>query len=416
MTAEKTRRRTIPKRKKRRRKDRDAAVPQTRAGSETRFVVGSSSGADGGSSNFDLGHEVNLVKAALLYADRVELVSVGASILAGWVELRDTPHQKRVELIREHGCHWLDPGNLEKLELVMGSGKRARMGGLDDRERIRARIQLRAVLDKGWEDLTRRVEGEFEAYNARGLREAVGSGLLRLHSFGHTDAEGLLTMAADRVPVSVAVEDVVLEYVERASVALEGSGYPLFDALIGELVGESVRADLIVPSPDAIHRGRHGGLSGDLTRRLPLFEEATVEEILGVRRELERPLRGFRLAVSEFSGEVASAAWEPGFAAEADTLFREKVEPEVAGIEEALRENRSLRELAWRTARHGATPGTIGALFGSADALAGLAGTALGLGYGAARSLLDRRETGKVVEGNQLYFYYQAGKLLERGA
>lgn len=141
-----------------------------------------------------------------------------------------------------------------------------------------------------------------------------------------------------------------------------------------------------------------------------------MEDVLGARRELERPLRGFRLAVSEFSGQVASAAWEPGFAAEADTLFREKVEPEVAGIEEALRENSSLRELAWRTARHGAIPETIGALFGSADALAGLAGAALGLGYGAARSLLDRRETGKEVEGNRLYFYCRAGKMLERGA
>lgn len=404
----------MPKRKKRR-KGRGDATPQSRGEGGMRFVIGSSAGADGVSSDFDLGHELNLVKAALLYADRVELVSVGASILAGWVELRDTPRQKRIELIREHSGHRLDPGNLEKLEQVMGSGHRARRGGLNDRERIQARIQLRAVLDQGWEDLTRLVEEQFESYNARGLREAVGSGLLKLHSFGHTDAEGLLTMAADKVPVSAAVEDVVVEYVERASVAMEGSGYPLFDALVGELVRESVRSGLIVPSSDAVHRGRHGGLSGDLIRRLPLFEEATVEEILGVRRELERSLRAFRLAVSEFSDQVASAAWEPSFVAEADTLFREKIEPQVAGIEEAIQENRSLRELAWRTARYGATPGTIGALFGSANALASLTGAALGFGSGAVRSLLDRRETGKEIEGNRLYFYYRAAKVLKRG-
>lgn len=268
----------MPKRKKRRR-GRGGAAPQPRGRSGMRFVVGSSAGAEGVSSDFDLGHELNLVKAALLYADRVELVSVGASILAGWVELRDTPRQKRLELIREHGGHRLDPGNLEKLELVMGSGRRARRGGLNDRERIQARIQLRAVLDQGWEDLTSLVEEQFESYNARGLREAVGSGLLDLHPFAHTDAEGLLTMAADKVPVSAAVEDVVLEYFERTSLAMEGSGYPLFDDLIGHAVGESVKAGFIVPSPDAVHRGRHGGLSGDLIRRLPLFEEATVEDV-----------------------------------------------------------------------------------------------------------------------------------------
>lgn len=404
----------MPKRKKRRR-GRGGTTPQPRGRDEMHFVVGSSAGADGVSSDFDLGHELNLVKAALLYADQVELVSVGASILSGWVELRDTPRHKRIELIRAHGGHQFDPSTLEKLDLVVGPGDRARRRGINDRERIQASIQLRAVLDQGWEDLTRIVEEQFESYNARGLREAVDSGLLKLHSFGHTDAEGLLTMAADRVPVSAAVEDVVVEYVERASVAMEGSGYPLFDALVGELVTESVRSGLIVPSSDAVHRGRHGGLSGDLIRRLPLFEEATVEEVLGIRQELERSLRGFRLAVSEFSDQVASAAWEPSFAAEADTLFREKIEPQVAGIEEAIRENRSLRELAWRTARYGATPGTIGALFGSTNALSGLTGAALGFGSGAVRSLLDRRETGKEIEGNRLYFYYRAAKVLKRG-
>lgn len=88
-----------------------------------------------------------------------------------------------------------------------------------------------------------------------------------------------------------------------------------------------------------------------------------------------------------------------------------KVEPKVEAIEEAVRENRSLKELAWRTARYGATPATFGALFGSANALASLAGVALGLGSGAVRSLLDSREKGKEIEGNQLYFYYRARKL-----
>lgn len=63
--------------------------------------------------------------------------------------------------------------------------------------------------------------------------------------------------------------------------------------------------------------------------------------MLDVRHSLEGHLRGFRSAVSGFAREIQSVAWEPGFAGEADVLFREKVEYEVQGIEEAVRENRS---------------------------------------------------------------------------
>jgi len=75
-------------------------------------------------------------------------------------------------------------------------------------------------------------------------------------------------------------------------------------------------------SEAAAHRGRHGGPAGDLLRRLPTFEEATLAEILDVRRGLEGPLRGVRVVVAGFSREVCSAAWEPSLAEEAHAFFR----------------------------------------------------------------------------------------------
>jgi hypothetical protein len=74
-------------------------------------------------------------------------------------------------------------------------------------------------------------------------------------------------------------------------------------------------------------------LTGDLLRRLPTVEEATLAKILDGRRGLEGPLRGVRVVVAGFSGEVSSAAWEPGLAEEANALFREKVESAVERIE-----------------------------------------------------------------------------------
>jgi hypothetical protein len=79
-----------------------------------------------------------------------------------------------------------------------------------------------------------------------------------------------------------------------------------------------------------------------------------------------------------------------------------------------VRENNSLREFAWRTARHGVTPTTFGALIGSASDLPGLAGAAAGglpfLGEAGVQALLDRRDKLREISDNQLYFYYRAGE------
>ena len=180
-----------------------------------------------------------------------------------------------------------------------------------------------------------------------------------------------------------------------------------------------MRHGLVRVSEAGASRGRHSGLSGDLLRRLPTFEEATLAEILDVRRGLEGPLRGFRVAVAGFSREISSAAWEPGFAEEADALFREKVEPEVEQIEHAARENRSLEELGRRVLRHGATRATLGAVIGSVSDLSAMAGVAMGLGAAGVQAVLDQRNRLREIQGNQLYFYYGARQVLgysEHGA
>jgi hypothetical protein len=110
----------------------------------------------------------------------------------------------------------------------------------------------------------------------------------------------------------------------------DGFTYPLVDDLTGDFVDEAAAYGLVMVSEAAAHRGRHGGPAGDLLRRLPTFEETTLAEILDVRRGLEGPLR---VVVAGFSREVSSAAWDPGLVAEANPLFREKVESEVERIE-----------------------------------------------------------------------------------
>src|SRR5215218_8897151 len=117
---------------------------------------------------------------------------------------------------------------------------------------------------------------QHRAAGIEGFRETVKSGFLEVHSFRETSAEAILAAVIrgrGSLLAGVDLLDVLIEYIDLVSAAVEdGSTYPLFDDLTGDFVAEAVRAGLIATSEMTTASGRYGGLTGDLLRRLPLFE------------------------------------------------------------------------------------------------------------------------------------------------
>jgi hypothetical protein len=378
------------------------------------FTVGSATGHDSAGS-LDLQEDLALVKASLLYADRVKLCSLGASVLSGIAQFQEASTEEQARLVVRF---------LPDLEPLMSSQEihffEAVVGlrGREEKRRISKRTcrKILAMVSERGGELEAMVLEQHRAAGIEGFREAVNSGVLEVHPFRQTSAQSLIEATirggGNRL-YGLDVADLLKEFLDQVKSAVEdGFTYPMFDDLTGNFVAEAIRLGLIRGSEASIARGQYSGLSGELLQRLPLFEEATVAEVLDIRRELEGPLRGFRLAVSDFSSQIRSAGWEPKFAEEADALFREKVQPEIERIEEAVLENRSLEELARRVVRHGATRATFGALVGSVSDLSVLAGLAMGLGSAGVQAYLDQQERLRDIQDKQLYFYYGAQELL----
>jgi len=285
----------------------------------------------------------------------------------------------------------------------------------------KARKEILAMVRKEGEQLRSDVVAQHSAAGIEGFREAVREGVLEVHTFGQTSVEALLeghfrgggdwSRGAD-------IADVLAEFLELAEGAVrDGKTYPLLDVPTAECVAAAEGTGFIPVSAEAASRGRHSGLAGDLLRRLPLFELATVREVLNIRRDLRLPLLGFRRAVADFAREVRSAAWQEGFAEEADALFREKVEPEVESIEHAVRENSSYAEIGRRALRHGGigvAGGVVGGFLASASSLADVSAAALvgGAGGPLVKALLDKHQRTRELEDNQVFFYYAAGQAL----
>jgi hypothetical protein len=386
------------------------------------FTIGSVAGHDS-PQELNLREDLAMVKAALLYADQVKLCSLGASVLSGTADYAEGSTEQRARLVVKFLPDLqpsFTPDEIHFFEVAVGLRSR------EEKRRIskKTRKQILAMVKEQEDELRTMVLEQHQAAGIHGFREVVKSGRLKMHPFRQTSAEAIVEATlrgGGNLLYGIDFIDILMEYIDEVSGAVaDGSTYPVFDDLTGDFVAEAVTAGLITTSDHSEERSRYGGISSDLLQRLPLFETVSLSDIMDIRRTLESPLRGFRLAVRDFSREIRSAAWDPGFPDEADALFREKVAPEIDRIEEEVRQNAGLAEFAWRTARHGATPATFGGVIGAVSDLPTFAGAAAGalpiLGAAGFRALADRREKLKDIQANQLYFYYRSEREIRRRA
>jgi len=276
------------------------------------FTVASSAGHDS-PGILDLSEDLALVKASLLYADKVRLCSAGSSVLSSIAQYAESSPEERAKLVVRF---------LPELQPSMGTDElrffRAAVGLGPRRERRAvprsARRKIISMVRQQDDELRRGILDDHRAAGIEGFREAVHEGILEVHTFRQTSIEAMMQAHikgegnwASRVDIA----DVIVEFLEEASEAVaSGTTYPLLDAPTAEFVAAAEGTSFADISPTAAAMGRHSGLAGDLLRRLPLFERATISEVLDIRRDLRVPLLGFRTAVRDFAREVRSAAWQ----------------------------------------------------------------------------------------------------------
>jgi hypothetical protein len=144
--------------------------------------------------------------------------------------------------------------------------------------------------------------------------------------------------------------------------------------------------------------------------RLPTFPDATVDELLDIRKELAPSLTQFRSAMVTISKTFTSSAWESDFEDEVHDAWVESVLPAVEAIDASVRDNKSLLSLAAGIA--GATNTSYPGLAIVAAGLLGHVGAAAVLGgalTGAApllQALRDRKAAVNDIRMQPFYFLY----------
>lgn len=363
----------------------------------------------------NLQDELRLAKAGLLYADRVRLCSVKSSFILYTIMLGELPPEHHVDLLESFTSmtsHQRDETQTRQiLELLTAYKQTIGKRHLNTKEKL-----VKAWLDVGLEQYYQDVRGMASklAVDSGGeeLLRAVSSGKLDLYVFG-----------MEKTPDNKKYNDeMATEFVELLGKAItDGGSYPLFDDWTGNFIRMGVEEGMIAVSEPALARGRQIGLAAHLLDRLPLFDLATIDEILDIRKELNKPLVRFRQTVIGFSEKIKPASWDRDFPLDADIVFYRDIEPAVLEIEEEVKANRYLSSLTRKFVdKPLVVPGgsALAVMMSSLTSFPDLVSQALGLGLASSTlvfdALSDWKAKKQAIEHNQLYFYYKARKELSK--
>jgi hypothetical protein len=364
--------------------------------------------------------ELRLLKAALLYGDKVKLCSLTSSMLFPFALYKYFPEDEKLEVVSSLLLEIFKTQNEdnypEQIDAIMDLAKTLQENrGL--KKQLKATLphkeflmvhkldkEFRQMMNKSMRDFGNTFAQISDKMKFKEIEAALESGLLEFH---------WIQPGGDQ-------DKVIKEYLDVISEAVtSGQTYPLFDDMTGDYVNAAIKENKIVPSDISSGRAKHIGLSANLLSRLPLFEYASVSEVLDIRQELQKPLIRFRSAMIDFSTEIENAAWDEQFPQECEQIFYQRVAPAVLEIEEACKSNKRLMvyfdKIVDEKLIAGATVSMLGVLLGSAT-VGGVAAAA-----GATRILSkaheaekEWREKNESIQKNQLYLYYKTGDLLQK--
>jgi hypothetical protein len=377
-----------------------------------------------GSDGPSLQRDITLVKAALLYADEVELVSPGAAMLgsmafvagrgeAGILEVLQAIDDSALRHLvgRDLPDNWREL--MPALELLsdLDPAQLLAVPGLEELAE-----QLTA-LDTGMRsaaaDFSTKAEEVLAEAGTGDLVPAIDAGVLTLSPAG---------LAADMTGAG----DMLGNFLDIVKAHLANPRSRLmFDDDLAGLVRAMIREGIVEPNHLAIAHAGQAAVGSGLVTRLPAFIDPPMAELLDLRRDLQAPLTAYRAAVAKMADRLTTKVYEPESAAELDDLWISDVEPALVRMREELAQHGLVRELAREAAvgpdvlvRAATGPGTyigldaVSSLSGWAAAAAGAATGAAALGQMAAGAAQRGREARARTEQHDLFYLFELDRRL----
>lgn len=310
---------------------------------QVRVAVATSPSTSDGS----IASDVALAKAALLYADEVEMVGLGVSLLeelrqrtngpVGTLGLLRALDNEALEYVQGPSASRMP----ENWRTLVDQFAAADISTLPD-EAKKLFLDAQATLEEFNDGARPLVDEILGATGATELAVAVEAGAVRIAPL-ELEISSLFRGKSRRSEESeaqvVAWIDALVDRIQDRKLRI------LFDQNSTEIVEALKREGRLQSDPTATRLAGQAALGAGLVARLPAFPQAPMDELLDLRKDLAKPIKVYQGAVVRYSRQLPQEIG-PDLDFEIGQLWQADVKPAIDGLRDELAHNTLVRELA----------------------------------------------------------------------
>ena len=366
-------------------------------------------------NNTSLEREMNYIKSALLYADKVTLISPLAYMFNRLTDKGNNLNERTVIKLIEQILPLAKLNDtifyeetypvIKEFSNIIHS---KRYKSIPYVKKLEIQRQLRSFTMEICEVMFSLV-GEQHGIE---LQTLINKGQVEIEKFNHSLGD-----------LDLCVKD----YCDLLTKSIQSS-YPLFDTQSNDLMKAAVDSRIVNLSSIDKQKITHAGLTDNYIQKLPSFSEASMDELIDIKNELSKPLTRFRGKMLEYSESIQSMPWDTDFESECELLYNKEVVPALLEIEESTKDGSFIKNLGrkfltdegvWRS-----TGGLVvsiaagGVISAFNNAISSDTAMLVTGGTYAATKIASAYEeytaNKREIERKDLYFYYKAGRLLDK--
>lgn len=364
-------------------------------------------------NQISLQNDIRYIKSTLLYADNVTLISPLASVYTDLSNNQSTLDEIAVLNLFERAAPYCRAGDVDLEKQIINTVEKLRVVMKTKNRSIpmTKRLEFNREFLKYGKEIITVIEEFFGVNSCKELSLLLKVGAIKIEDYQSNLNE-------DRF---------VYEFYEKLKTAINSS-YPLFDKKSNDIIQAAINDGILNVSDINKYKLKSTSATDEIIMQLPSFEMASCDEILDIKKDLNKYLINFRSAMLKYSDSIKNLPWDEDFVQECRILYDKELLPSLCDMEEKTKSNSFIKNLSIDLITDKSLLKTAGAIclcIASKGAINSfmnvasvdkciLATTSL---YGVKKIAEQYKEyikNRKEIESNELYFYYKASKKIEQ--